>query len=363
MTRADGHHEFSNESNEQTTTSEPDGAETRTSDSAASHDYEQNRENASVTPETRSDVLARDGHRCQVCGREGPERGGLATLHVHHIERDPVGVAENDLENLTTLCRSCHSWIHQQSTRADAPVTLTEADLSVLLPQDIEILRYLADEGPAQTGKIADSLTAELSPTTVRERLAVLMGLDNQVETRDRQIVDQDVQTGAWGLTGQIEHSARGHIPSDPQALIQRVEDEQVRQALERGCNRQTVMDVLDISRRTTFHKEKRACAYDFPLDAFRRGGRGGQHPGGDTTSETADEADVNSSSSDEQQRLDSVGHGVGDSTPSDPTGLGESVQGDQEDRDESTPDEGNAMVREQLQTAIAALQRINAEL
>ncbi|MFC6989930.1 hypothetical protein ACFQJD_16755 [Haloplanus sp. GCM10025708] len=152
------------------------------------------------------------------------------------------------MENLTTLCRSCHSWIHQQSTRADAPVTLTEADLSVLLPQDIEILRYLADEGPAQTGKIADSLTAELSPTTVRERLAVLMGLDNQVETRDRQIVDQDVQTGAWGLTGQIEHSARGHIPSDPQALIQRVEDEQVRQALERGCNRQTVMDVLDIS-------------------------------------------------------------------------------------------------------------------
>jgi len=78
--------------------------------------------------------------------------------------------------------------------------------------------------------------------TAVRERLAVLMGLDNMVESRDRQIVDQDVESGEWGLTEHIEHSARGHIPDDPQALLQRMEDEQVRQALERGCDRQDIM-------------------------------------------------------------------------------------------------------------------------
>jgi len=43
--------------------------------------------NETVNPETRDDVLTEYWHRCQVCGRRGPEKGGLATLHVHHIER------------------------------------------------------------------------------------------------------------------------------------------------------------------------------------------------------------------------------------------------------------------------------------
>ena len=319
---------------------------------------------ASVTEETRAEVLERDRYHCQVCGRDGPQRGGLATLEIHHIEDDPDGIDRNDRENLTTLCRACHNWVHQQATRDDAPVELTEADLSVLLPQDIEILRFLADAGPARTGEIAAALTADPSVTTVRERLAVLMGLDNQVESRDRQIVDQDADTGEWGLVEQIEHSARGHIPTDPQALIQRVEDEQVRQALNRGCDRGTVMDVLDVSRRTTFHKEKRARAYGFPLDAFRRGGNGGQHPAGDAGSEMTDEVAVDSSGADEQQRLDSVVHGVEDGSQTDFEGSRESAQDSRNGRDdETTPSEGKVVVREQLQTAITALQRINTEL
>lgn len=60
------------------------------------------------------------------------------------------------------------------------------------------------------------------------------------------------------------------------QLLLQRAEDEYVRQALEGGCDRDAVMAVLDISRRSTFYKEKRARAYDFPLAAIgsRNGGR-----------------------------------------------------------------------------------------
>ena len=100
------------------------------------------------------------------------------------------------------------------------------------------------------------------------------MGLDNLVEGRDRQIVDQDVETGEWGLTAQIETSARGHIPDKTQQLLQRAEDERVRQALDRGCDRHVVSDVFDVTRRTTFNKHKRAAAYDFPLDAITRGGR-----------------------------------------------------------------------------------------
>jgi hypothetical protein len=38
--------------------------------------------------------------------------------------------------------------------------------------------------------------------SSVRERLWVLMGLESLVASRDRQIVDQDVDTGKWGLVG-----------------------------------------------------------------------------------------------------------------------------------------------------------------
>ena len=151
---------------------------------------------------------------------------------------------------------------------------LTEADQTVLLPQDIEILRFLEGHGTARTGDIASELSSNHSVTSVRERLWVLMGLDNLVEGRDRQIVDQDVKTGEWGLTAQIETSARGHIPDKTQQLLQRAEDERVRQALDRGCDRHVVSDVFDVTRRTTFNKHKRAAAYDFPLDAITRGGR-----------------------------------------------------------------------------------------
>jgi len=46
--------------------------------------------------------------------------------------------------------------------------------------------------------------------------------------------------------------------------------------ALDRGCDRQTVMEVFDVTRRGTIYKEKRSKMYDFPIDAFSRGvGRG----------------------------------------------------------------------------------------
>jgi hypothetical protein len=309
-------------------------------------------------------VLDEYSHRCQVCGRRGPEKGGLATLHVHHIERDPDGMGEHDMENLTLLCRSCHSWFHQQSTPDDAPVEITEEDQSVLLPQDIEILRFLADAGPARTGDIASGVPTDLTVSAVRERLWVLMGLDNLVEARDRQIVDKDVETGEWGLTEQIENSARGHIPDDPQLLLQRMEDEKVRQALDRGCDRSDVINVFDVSRRTTFNKQKRACAYDFPLSAFSRGGRAAEQstPGQDGSTSDGD-ADEDAG----QQRLDSVADpadgrgrtetwGRPESLPDSPsTGADEVQASDVRNEDDE--------LRAQLKDALTTLQEVSETL
>lgn len=321
-----------------------------------------------VDPETRDAVLDEYGSRCQVCGRRGPEQGGLATLHVHHIERDPDGMGEHDMENLTLLCRSCHNWFHQQSTPDDAPVEITEADQSVLLPQDIEILRVLADMGPARTGDIASRVASDLSVAAVRERLWVLMGLDNLVESRERQIVDKDVETGEWGLIDQVENSARGHIPDDPQLLLQRMEDEQVRQALQRGCDRSDITDVFGVSLRTTFNKQKRACAYDFPLSAFSRGGR---PPERERSERSSDTTDAPSEEHGDQQRLDAVPEPSDSAGSTETWGASETSVKTQtaserlEDTDHAVSETsaGEEELRVQLQYAIDTLQEVGETL
>jgi 5-methylcytosine-specific restriction endonuclease McrA len=49
-------------------------------------------------------IHRRDGYRCRLCGRDG------AQLHVHH--RTYATYAEERLEDLITLCRSCHEHFH-----------------------------------------------------------------------------------------------------------------------------------------------------------------------------------------------------------------------------------------------------------
>lgn len=63
----------------------------------------------------REMALERDGYTCQRCG-------ATDDLHVHH--RDGLGVTtdkedrNNALDNLQTLCRSCHSTVHHEERRA-----------------------------------------------------------------------------------------------------------------------------------------------------------------------------------------------------------------------------------------------------
>ena len=325
-----------------------------------------------VDPATRKKMLERYRHQCQGCGREGPGAGGEALLHVHHIERDPEECDVHDPANLTVMCRQCHFWQHQRPTGEDAPaqVSLSEADHQELLAKDIEILGVLAEQGPAPTGDIADALTSEPSVMTTRERLWTLMGLDNIVEERETQLVDQDVNTGEWGLTGQIEMSARGHIPDNPQVLLQRIIDEQVRQAIDRGCSRSGVTAVFDVARRTTFYMEKRARAYDFPLDAFDNGDQ--------LSSEPLVESEAGASPMtmpDGQQRLDALIDGTGvdssESTSANVAGVGTSnVSLDSSDAmqsesrsQETTESDGDDDVQAHLRRAIVALREIDDAL
>jgi hypothetical protein len=318
-------------------------------------------EHESVDAATRRKVLEENDHRCRLCGADG-----AAQLQVHHIERDPDGMDEHAMANLTLLCWRCHNWQHLQTTASEVPVDITEADQSHLLAHDLEIIQYFWQNGPARTGEVAEALTADLTLMAVRQRLYLLMALDNIVAERDTQLVDKDVETGRWGLTEQIETSARGHIPDDPQTLIKRVEDEQVRQAIDRGCSRSAVADVLGVAERTARNKQRRAQAHDFPLDAVQRTGEAetaAEAPSqevGESSHETDGQQPHGKSSDDAETAIESAPDTSGqksedtaDTTGSDPDA------GDAEMTAAVEADDGDAEVQAKLSQAIEALETI----
>jgi 5-methylcytosine-specific restriction endonuclease McrA len=52
----------------------------------------------------RTQMLERDGWRCQSCG-------SARNLQAHHlVRRSQLG--HDALENLITLCAECHRWVH-----------------------------------------------------------------------------------------------------------------------------------------------------------------------------------------------------------------------------------------------------------
>lgn len=238
-------------------------------DAAASDDAGSSEQ---IPPEKRHKRKAKDRHRCRACGAAGPGAGGVAKLNVHHADPDPEHCDLHNMRNLLTLCVNCHSWIHKQPSASDVSISLSEADQRHLRPYDYDILRFLYREGPAMASDVTAALTADVTEVAVRERLWLLMGLDRMVESRDKQVVDRDAETGEWGPPDEIAQSVRGRVPRDVQTLMQRVEDELVRQALDRGCDRDVVADVLDIHERTTWIKERRAYACAFPLNALTNG-------------------------------------------------------------------------------------------
>ena len=58
----------------------------------------------------RRQAYKRDDYQCQNCGVKGG-RQGTAELHAHHIVPLSSG-GNNVLNNLSTLCSTCHSLIH-----------------------------------------------------------------------------------------------------------------------------------------------------------------------------------------------------------------------------------------------------------
>ena len=62
--------------------------------------------------EIKSIVLERDNYTCRCCGRTKDDEN--AHLSVHHREYTHLfHESDNNYEDLITLCKICHLWIHK----------------------------------------------------------------------------------------------------------------------------------------------------------------------------------------------------------------------------------------------------------
>lgn len=84
----------------------------------------------------RAEVYARDNERCRWCGSTNQGH-----LDVHHI-RYRRGYADDVLENLVSLCRACHSFVHGNPRRGGARIVKHVAQ---------EVLFYVV-ANPGSTG-------------------------------------------------------------------------------------------------------------------------------------------------------------------------------------------------------------------
>lgn len=58
-------------------------------------------------------VYARDSYRCRRCGSFG---NGPRGIHAHHVKSWAEHPGSRfDVDNLITLCRPCHAWVHSRS--------------------------------------------------------------------------------------------------------------------------------------------------------------------------------------------------------------------------------------------------------
>lgn len=68
----------------------------------------------------RRKVYQRDGYECQLCHAQGGQVGDTE-LHAHHVTPISEG-GSHDLDNLVTLCKSCHNDQHDHDiTGGDQP--------------------------------------------------------------------------------------------------------------------------------------------------------------------------------------------------------------------------------------------------
>ena len=129
-----------------------------------------------VTESMRAIVLARDGHRCQLCGC-------TENLNVHHLEARANG-GRTEVQFLLTICRRCHSLGH------DGLLVLRfseEGGLSVLDPEGKPVVKTggAAEALEEAATKVPEDYMTEECPLTEIEEESVDPPEDEELPERE----------------------------------------------------------------------------------------------------------------------------------------------------------------------------------
>lgn len=256
-----------------------------------------------LPPHTRKKVLQRDNHQCSLCPAKSKKVGGDADLQVHHKEYQPAKGDVNDLDNLTTLCTVCHSWMHSQPEPEEFDIKITKQAIHNLVGGDFELLDILIEDGPMRAEQIAAQAAHNPDLATVKQRLYAIMGIDTIIDDQP-QIIDKDAETGEWGLTEEIQTSAR----RDPETIydtVQRTRDKIVQHAIENGIESKVIAKVVGIHRRQCYLFMHRGRALDFDINEYTGRGRPPKDGGGDVVADPANTGKDNNQSIDDTEPYD----------------------------------------------------------
>ena len=206
-----------------------------------------------IPPQVRELVLEQYEHACPLCPAVGQERGGDATLHLHH-RRPRTDGGTNNCDNLIPLCEDCHQHHHSSRTDPDEiELDLDDADISTT-PADFKILTAIESIGPASPSDIADE--AGISGVHARRRLYALAAAD---------IVGRDID-GQWDVAENVETPARGRLPDDPEQAARFARDDVIRRMRDAGMSHAEIADIVGLDERTIPVAANRARAFDPPV-------------------------------------------------------------------------------------------------
>lgn len=88
-------------------------------------------------------VRARDGHRCQLCGRTGGQ------MHAHHLVPKTHSLTAMDVDNGVTLHARCHGRVHD---RPDVALRLYARVLGVPIEGALDAYEALVERAEAGDG-------------------------------------------------------------------------------------------------------------------------------------------------------------------------------------------------------------------
>ena len=113
----------------------------------------------------RKKAYRRDDYTCQNCGAEGGPHGDVE-LHAHHIVPKSRG-GSHSLNNLTTLCYSCHNAVHdhhipRQTSRRVSTVNSDDTSETETTPMSVESAHYEYMRGNLDDEELEQKIEARL---------------------------------------------------------------------------------------------------------------------------------------------------------------------------------------------------------